>query len=89
MDILVGRLSCCSLNVTLLNIVLFHTYSESLIPYISPLGHQYSLQYGTLTNNIYRKEEVYITPKLSRVEYFIPQTIKPDILPPELSKPVK
>jgi len=34
-------------------------------------------------------EKAYITPKLSRVEYFTPQTIKPNILPPELSKPVK
>lgn len=51
MDILVGRLSCCSSNGTLLNIVLFHTDSD---PLYKSLGHQYSLQYGTLTNNIYR-----------------------------------
>lgn len=44
MDILVGRLSCCSLNVTLLNIVLFHTYSDPLYKSIrtsiqSPIWH--------------------------------------------------
>jgi len=34
-------------------------------------------------------EKVYITPNYLGLDYFTPWTIKPDILPPELSKPVK